>query len=272
MLLAHGAIPDIRDKSGDTPECYAAEWENTECVEILKEATAAKQEANREMSVMFDSDENDDSDEDDDDDESSMMNWIMPPPSLPNNNVNVVTKPPCPLPDVDDSSVHISVHLQPPAQTKKISDASDASLPDLSVTNDDEHVVVDDDDSDTESEDTMKLMQESAAIKSYKDSRSPNRTSNHGGGMSIVDKIKNNLQNSKQEQAEIKQTSTQVSHQVAKVKKQYFKSLPTFCAKNKLKFNLLAGNMFRSGTVTFSTVTSFKICSVRLEFVFSNNS
>ena len=153
------------------------------------------------MSVMFDdSEDNDDSDDDDDDDESSMMNWIMPPPSLPNNNTATV-KPPTQLNESPASSLHVSVHLQPPPPQKKTSDATseDLSLPDLSVDHDN-HVVNDDGDSDTESEDTMKLMQESAAIKTYKDSRSPNRTTNPGGAMSIVDKIKNNLQNSRIEQ------------------------------------------------------------------------
>ena len=28
MLLAHGATPDTPDKSGDTAESYAAEWQN----------------------------------------------------------------------------------------------------------------------------------------------------------------------------------------------------------------------------------------------------
>ena len=198
MLLAHGAIPDIRDKSGDTPESYAAEWENTECVMILREATAAKQEANREMSVMFDdSEDNEDSDDDDDDDESSMMNWIMPPPSLPNTTPTVKPQ----QNESPSNSLHVSVHLQPPPPQKKTSDASsDLSLPDLSVDPVNDLVNGLDGDSDTESEDTMKLMQESAAIKTYKESRSPNRTTTTPAAMSIVDKIKNNLQNSKIEQ------------------------------------------------------------------------
>ena len=203
MLLAHGAIPDIRDKSGDTPESYAAEWENSECVMILREATAAKQEANREMSVMFDDSEDNDDSDDDDDDESSMMNWIMPPPSVPNNNNNTTATVQQPQNESPANSLHVSVHLQPPAPQKKVSDASsDLSLPDLSVDHLHDHLNGNDldGDSDTESEDTMKLMQESAAIKTYKDSRSPNRTTNNPGAMSIVDKIKNNLQNSKVEQ------------------------------------------------------------------------
>ena len=31
MLIAHGAIPDLQDSSGDTAETYAREWENNEC-------------------------------------------------------------------------------------------------------------------------------------------------------------------------------------------------------------------------------------------------
>ena len=89
MLLAHGAIPNIPDKSGDTPESYAAEWENVECVRILQEATAAKHAADMdEINDMFDSEGSEDSDDDDDDDdESSMMNYIMPPPMAPKTNV-----------------------------------------------------------------------------------------------------------------------------------------------------------------------------------------
>ena len=128
MLLAHGAVPDIQDKSGDTAESYAAEWENTECVKVLREATAARKAA-RETSEMFDSDGSfEDSDEDDDDDESSMMNWIMPPPSIPNKvnppmmssapttpGVTRLTKPPCDSTEDLQLSVHLTIPTPAPA-------------------------------------------------------------------------------------------------------------------------------------------------------------
>ena len=43
MLIAHGAIPDLPDTSGDTAQSYAVEWENSECISILKEAMAISQ-------------------------------------------------------------------------------------------------------------------------------------------------------------------------------------------------------------------------------------
>ena len=44
MLIAHGAIPDLPDTSGDTAQSYAVEWENSECISILKEAMAISQQ------------------------------------------------------------------------------------------------------------------------------------------------------------------------------------------------------------------------------------
>ena len=196
MLIAHGAVPDIPDKSGDTPESYAAEWENMECVAILREATAARRAAGRDMSEMYDSDErtaSEDSD-DDDDDESSMMNWIMPPPSVPKNvtnNINVSVN------NSSDSSVHLSVHMQPPGGQQQQMNRSDnngniienESLPDL--TDQTLTGTLRDDDSDTYSEDTLQLMQQTNAMKSNKDGSV--RGGGASSGMSIVDKIKNNL-------------------------------------------------------------------------------
>ena len=45
MLISHGAIPDLPDTSGDTAETYAIEWENSECINILKEAVAVQKGA-----------------------------------------------------------------------------------------------------------------------------------------------------------------------------------------------------------------------------------
>ena len=210
MLLAHGAVPDIQDKSGDTAESYAAEWENTECVKVLREATAARKAA-RETSEMFDSDGSfEDSDEDDDDDESSMMNWIMPPPSIPNKvnppmmssaptapttpGVTRLTKPPCDSTEDLQLSVHLTiptpapapapvpVPVSVPAQNKV--PAGSESLPDL--TNDNS-------DSDTESEDTLILIQKSQALASRERESSKTKPASTTCTMSIVDKIKNTL-------------------------------------------------------------------------------
>merc|ERR1712168_1451417 len=88
MLIAHGAIPNMKDKSGDTAETYAEEWQNVECLKILREATALIQETMNNQEYMYDSDAKTPSDSDDDDeDESSMMNWVIPPPSQPNTNI-----------------------------------------------------------------------------------------------------------------------------------------------------------------------------------------
>ena len=62
MLLAHGAIPDLPDTSGDTAESYAVEWENSECISILKEALAARSQQVRSETAsscddMIDSDD-----------------------------------------------------------------------------------------------------------------------------------------------------------------------------------------------------------------------
>ena len=191
MLLAHGAIPDIPDKSGDTAESYAAEWENTECVKILREAAAARKAA-RQTEDLLDSDGSlEDSDEDDDDDESSMMNWIMPPPSIPNRPVTApppasVAKPP------NESTEHIqlSIHLNlPPSSQKTLSEdkVESVSVPAVSNGNNDS-------DSDTESEDTLVLIQKSKAIKASRDRESRTQQGNASPcSLSIVDKIKNTL-------------------------------------------------------------------------------
>ena len=42
MLIAHGAVPDVPDNGGDTAESYAGEWENSECVTIIREAVAIR--------------------------------------------------------------------------------------------------------------------------------------------------------------------------------------------------------------------------------------
>ena len=203
MLLAHGAIPDIPDKSGDTAESYAAEWENTECVKILREATAARKAA-RDTEEMFDSDGSlEDSDEDDDDDESSMMNWIMPPPSIPNRQVNAppvisgapglpasVSKPP------NDSTddIQLSIHLNLPPSSQKVETFSEdrvetVSVPGPALTNGNTES-----DSDTESEDTLVLIQKSKDIKASRDRESrAQQGSATPCSMSIVDKIKNTL-------------------------------------------------------------------------------
>jgi len=99
MLIAHGAIPDLKDNSGDTAESYAKEWENTECLTILQEAVALREARSKMRTTksssdeMFDSDDktlSDESEEDEEDeDESSMMNWVIPPPSLPSTNIIV---------------------------------------------------------------------------------------------------------------------------------------------------------------------------------------
>ena len=168
----------MTDKSGDTAESYAAEWENTECVNILREATAARK-ATRETSEMFDSDGSfEDSDEDDDDDESSMMNWIMPPPSIP-NKVNPPAMPgptlgsslPQPVQDPRED-IQLSVHLTLPAPASQSQDS----------------------DSDTESEDTLVLIQKSKAIAAGRDRESSKtKPASTPCAMSIVDKIKNTL-------------------------------------------------------------------------------
>merc|ERR1712170_314692 len=202
MLLAHGAIPNIPDKSGDTPESYAAEWENVECVRILQEATAAKHAADMdEINDMFDSEGSEDSDDDDDDDdESSMMNYIMPPPMAPKTNVAPPTELKANAKSSD--SVNISVHLQAPIinnnknQNQKYVDINgnmenNDSLPDLSEASQTMTGTLRTDDlSETDSEDTLQLIQKSEAIKK-KDEASSRPTT----GLSIVDKIRNNLQN-----------------------------------------------------------------------------
>ena len=203
MLLAHGATPDIADKSGDTPESYAAEWENTECVAILREATAARQRAaaDRSMAEMFESDGDGSEDSDDDDDESSMMNWIMPPPSLP--------KPAAGPGASDDSSVHLSVHLQPPPRPQQGApppeDSCSASLPDLSSA---AARAEEREEAETESEDTLQLMHETRQQARRAAKESSGRAQ---GGISIVDTIRNNLQNSKQEGAGAVQTQEEVN-------------------------------------------------------------
>ena len=205
MLIAHGAIPDIEDKSGDTPETFATEWQNAECVAILRESTAARRD--RDMSEMMDSDDNrsDDSDEDDED-ESSMMNWIMPPPSVPKQSNVTVTLPstnvhvqaPMNTPATD---TELSFHIQPPQPrgpqvSNTSSDVIKTSIPDLS----DASVVSTtlregDEYSGDESEDTLKLIKETRQMRNRdRDNSARSNTS----GMSIVDKIKNNLQNQNQ--------------------------------------------------------------------------
>lgn len=201
MLLAHGAIPDIPDKSGDTAESYAAEWENMECVNILREATSARKAA-RDTEEMFDSDGSlEDSDEDDDDDESSMMNWIMPPPSIPNRQANAppvvsgalpasVAKPP------NDSTedIQLSIHLNLPPSNQKPQTFSDDRVESVPVPG---PVLTNgniESDSDTESEDTLVLIQKSKAIKASRDRESRvQQGSATPCSMSIVDKIKNTL-------------------------------------------------------------------------------
>ena len=37
MLLAHGATPDTPDKSGDTAESYAAEWQNQVHISVISQ-------------------------------------------------------------------------------------------------------------------------------------------------------------------------------------------------------------------------------------------
>lgn len=209
MLIAHGAIPDLQDKSGDTPETFATEWQNAECVAILREATAARRD--RDMSEMMDSDENrsDDSDDEDDEDESSMMNWIMPPPSVPKQpNVsvtlpaaNVSLQAPVNTPATD---TELSFHLQPPPPPRvqpvvnTASDVCNNSVPDLSDTSIVSRTLREDEYSGDESDDTLKLMLETRRAKNReRDNSARSNTS----GMSIVDKIKNNLQIQKNEQA-----------------------------------------------------------------------
>ena len=47
MLIAHGAVPDLPDTSGDTAQSYAVEWENSECISILKEAVSMHKQQTR---------------------------------------------------------------------------------------------------------------------------------------------------------------------------------------------------------------------------------
>ena len=205
MLIAHGAIPDLQDKSGDTPETFATEWQNAECVAILREATASRRD--RDMSEMMDSDDNrsDDSDEDDED-ESSMMNWIMPPPSVPKQPNVTVTLPaanislqaPMNTPATD---TELSFHLQPPPPRGQPvvntgSGLSNNSIPDLSVTSNVSRTLREDEYSGDESDDTLKLMLETRRVKNRE---RDNSVRSNTSGMSIVDKIKNNLQNQKNE-------------------------------------------------------------------------
>ena len=85
MLLAHGAVPDLTDAGGDTPEVYAAEWENNECITIIREAIAMRAERSANNEDYLDSDEKTVSeDSEEEEDESSMMNWVMPQPVMPN--------------------------------------------------------------------------------------------------------------------------------------------------------------------------------------------
>jgi ankyrin repeat protein len=35
LLVASGAIPDVQDSQGDTPESWALDWENFKCAMIL---------------------------------------------------------------------------------------------------------------------------------------------------------------------------------------------------------------------------------------------
>ena len=37
LLVASGAVPDVLDSQGDTPESWALEWENFKCAMILSE-------------------------------------------------------------------------------------------------------------------------------------------------------------------------------------------------------------------------------------------
>ena len=198
MLLAHGASPDIPDKSGDTAESYAAEWENTECVNILREAAAARKAARQTEDLLESDGSLEDSDEDDDDDESSMMNWIMPPPSIPNRPVTApppasVAKPP------NDSTedIQLSIHLNLPPSSQKPETFSEDKAEPVSVaaaSNGNKES-----DSDTESEDTLVLIQKSKAIKASRDRESRAQQGNATPcSMSIVDKIKNTLSLSSQ--------------------------------------------------------------------------
>ena len=208
MLIAHGAVPDLQDKSGDTPETFATEWQNAECVAILREATAARRD--RDMADMMDSDDNrsDDSDEDDED-ESSMMNWIMPPPSVPKQPNVTVTLPAANIPlqapmNTPATDTELSFHLQPPPPTGQpvvntASDVSNTSIPDLSdsVSMVSRTLREEEEYSGDESDDTLKLMLETRRVKNRE---RDNSVRSNTSGMSIVDKIKNNLQNQKNEQ------------------------------------------------------------------------
>jgi len=224
MLLAHGAIPNIRDKSGDTAETYAEEWQNTECIKILQEATALIQETfNNQEYTNYDSDEKTPSDSDDDDeDESSMMNWVIPPPVQPNiainaNRVNTVTNltntkftktvQNLSLDQEDkinnnklessssEEDIHLSVHLVRPVKAAASTSClpESESLPDLStddITETFNNKNLNSTTSvsqaeDTESEDTLVLIRRSEEIKAAKEDLCR--------GQSIVDRIKSSL-------------------------------------------------------------------------------
>jgi len=224
MLIAHGAIPNMVDKSGDTAETYAEEWENVECLKILREATALIQETLNNQQYTYDSDDKTPSDSDDeDDDESSMMNWVIPPPSQPSTNINAnrtntttnltntqlaKTMDNLASSAVDnvnqnqklnqqkdnqsDEDIHLSVHFtMPPRASQNRKESDNDSLPELSF---EDTVTVSKktansgknyDDDDTESEDTLTLMRKTADMKGTKEGTV--RT------ISIVDRIKNNL-------------------------------------------------------------------------------
>ena len=42
LLVASGAIPDVQDSQGDTPESWALDWENFKCAMILGEHMTSK--------------------------------------------------------------------------------------------------------------------------------------------------------------------------------------------------------------------------------------
>ena len=42
LLVASGAIPDVQDSQGDTPESWALDWENFKCAMILGEHNRVK--------------------------------------------------------------------------------------------------------------------------------------------------------------------------------------------------------------------------------------
>ena len=42
LLVEYDAVPDAKDKQGETPETWAVEWENYKCAMILADATREK--------------------------------------------------------------------------------------------------------------------------------------------------------------------------------------------------------------------------------------